>query len=317
MSEGVGTRSGRGRALVRVTVSALLLAFLAWKVPLADVGAALGRVPPLGVLLCVLVLAVQTVVGAMRWRRMLIRTGERPALLALIEDSLVGAAYNLVLPSSVGGDVVRAHRAGRRLSVRHHAWSTALFERMIGLPTLAAVAAPGILVVPGGESLLWPTVVIAAISAVLLVVADAPLRFASRLLLARSPALAEMADGVAGDLSGPLATAGARAEAVAWSLLYQVLSVSILAAAVLPTGDLGLVRAIYAGVPLVVIGTMVPVSAGGFGVRESLFVVVLARLGVDRGTALALSLIWLGTSVLLAVPGVALAIARPVDGEKG
>lgn len=301
------------RTLLRVLVSAALLALLAWKVPLRDVGGALARVPPAGLALALVVLAIQNLVGAARWWRMLVRTGERPRFAALVGDGLVGAAYNLVLPSAVGGDVVRAHRAGRRLGAPAHAWSTALFERMVGLPTLAAIAAPGIAIVPGGEALVLPTLVVAFVGVVAIAVIDAPLRWAARRLLARAPGAAGVADGVARDFAGPLATAGARAEALAWSLVYQLLSVSILAACVLPTGDARLLSAIYAGVPLVVIGTMAPITAGGFGLRESLFVVVLGRLGVDRGTALALALLWLASSVVLALVGLVVAWLSPGD----
>jgi hypothetical protein len=68
------------------------------------------------------------------------------------------------------------------------------------------------------------------------------------------------------------------------------------------------VAAIYAGLPLIVIGSMLPVSIGGLGLRESLFVVVLGRLGVNEATALGLGLVWLATYVLVAGPGVALVL---------
>ncbi|RYE92601.1 MAG: flippase-like domain-containing protein [Myxococcales bacterium] len=301
-------RRAAGHAL-KVALSAVLLAALARKVPAAELRGALASFSPLGLLLGLALTATQVVVGAQRWRRLLRRTGVAQPLGALLADTLIAAAYTMILPSSVGGDVVRALRCARRLDAPQHAWSTVFFERMVGFPCLALLAAPGVLVLPGGRALLGVTVAAALLGAVGLIVARTPLRWASRQLIARAPHLASLGGGVADDLQGPLGTAGARAEALLWTLLYQAAGISILAAVVLPSGDPRLVGAVYAGVPLIVIGAMAPVSLGGIGLRESLFVLVLGRLGVPEATALALGLLWLGTYFLLALPGVALVLA--------
>ncbi len=294
--------------LAKVALSALMLGALAYKVPAAELRAALASFSPLGLGLGLVLVAAQLVLGAQRWRRLLARTGASVSLGALLGDVLVAAAYTMILPSSVGGDVVRALRCGRRLAAPQHAWSTVFFERMVGFPCLALVAAPGVMVLPGGRALVGVTVAAALVGAIGLIAARAPLRWASRRLLGRAPHLAEIGDGIADDLQGPLGSAGARAEALFWTLLYQAAGISILAAVVLPSGDMRLVGAVYAGVPLVVIGAMAPVSLGGLGIRESLFVLILGRLGVPEATALALGLLWLGTYFLLALPGVVLVL---------
>ena len=299
-------RAELARVALRAVVSITLVAFLVWKIPLRDVAASLRAFPVSGLLLSLLVMALQLVIGAMRWRRMLVRAGVREPLGRLIADVLVGSAYNMVLPSAVGGDVVRAIRAARRMPEPHHAYSTVLFERMIGIPSLAVVAAPGILVVPGGESLIKPTIAVAVVSALVLLFADAPLRKLSSLFAARAPRVASIGAGVAADLRGPLGTPGARAEAFAWSLLYQLMGISILTACIVPAWDAHLALAIYAGVPLIVLGAMLPITIAGIGLRESLFVVVLGRLGVPEAQALALSFLWLLSYVVLALPGIVL-----------
>lgn len=298
----------RARTALRVLVTLALLGALAWKIPRGELLTALRAFPTSGLALGVLVLGLQLIAGAQRWRRLLLRTGADVPLSTLVGHTLVAAAYTMILPSSVGGDVVRALRCAPQAGAPSRAWSTVFFERMIGFPCLTLVAAPGVLVLPGGRALLWVALAAAALGAGGLVLAGGPLRWAARMLLARAPQLAELSEGVASDLEGPLGTAGARAEALFWTLLYQAAGISILAAVVLPGGDWRLVGAIYAGVPLIVIGAMLPVSLGGVGLRESLFVVVLGRLGVDRATALALGLLWLGTYFLLAIPGVVLVL---------
>jgi hypothetical protein len=68
--------------------------------------------------------------------------------------------------------------------------------------------------------------------------------------------------------------------------------------------------AIYAGLPLIAIGVMLPVTIAGIGVRESLFVLVLGRLGVDSPMALGLALLWLASGIILALAGVAVLFAE-------
>ncbi|MFO0659558.1 MAG: lysylphosphatidylglycerol synthase transmembrane domain-containing protein [Polyangiaceae bacterium] len=301
----------------RTLVSVGLIALLVYKVPLDGVGLALRSMPLSGVVLALLVMVVQLVVGVARWRRMLARVGENVPLGVLITDTLVGSAYALLVPT-IGSDVVRAQRCGKRLSRPHRAWSTVLFERLVGMLSLAAVSVPGIAVVPEGRALIAPTLILVLVCIVVLMVAKAPLRFAARLLLSRAPGLASIGEGIAEDLEGPLATVGARFEALAWSVGYQLAGLSILTACVIPQGDASLVLAIYAGLPLIAIGMMVPVSLGGMGQREGLFVLILGLLGVERPTALALSLLWLGSYVVLAVAGVIVMLVErgPQQGEK-
>ncbi|MCS6900124.1 MAG: lysylphosphatidylglycerol synthase transmembrane domain-containing protein [Myxococcales bacterium] len=287
----------------RVLVSLALLGGLLTRISLNELGEAFRSFPASGLMLGVLVLMLQLVVGAQRWRRLLLRVGSDLPLHSLLQHMLVASAYTMILPSSVGGDVVRALRCGRQAGVPHRGWSTVFFERMIGFPCLALVAMPGVLVLPGGRALFWAAIGAAVVGAGGLVLAGGPLRWAARVLMARAPQIAALSEGIAADLEGPLGTAGARAEALLWTLLYQGAGISILAAVVAPRGDPGLLGAIYAGVPLVVLGAMLPVSLGGVGLRESLFVLVLGRLGVDRATALALGLLWLGTYFALAIPG--------------
>ena len=315
MTAGPPSRGRRTRVLsllARTFLSFGLLGLIAWKIPPLAVGQALARFPTSGLLLGLLVTTLQLLVGVLRWYRLLARTGERVRYRDLLLDHLVASAYNMVLPSAMGGDVVRAYRGGRRLEKPHRAWSTTLLERVVGIMCLALLALPGIALVPGAAALRGPSLALVLGGVIVLVTAKAPLRFLARRALARAPRLSALSDGVADDLEGPLATSGARAEAFFWTLLYQALGLSILTAVVMPSGDTALILALYTALPIIVIASMIPISIAGLGLRESLFVLVLGRLGVDEPTALALALLWLGTYVLLALVGVACALGSPL-----
>jgi uncharacterized protein (TIRG00374 family) len=67
---------------------------------------------------------VSVLVATWRWHRVLRHLGERVAPQALLADTLMGTAYNLILPTSVGGDVARAYRCGQRVQQSDRAWAS-------------------------------------------------------------------------------------------------------------------------------------------------------------------------------------------------
>jgi uncharacterized membrane protein YbhN (UPF0104 family) len=298
------------RFFFRLAFSLALIAALLWKIPYSQVLASLAQVSGIGLALAVIPLVVQQHIAVTRWRRMLSRTGALASYRELLLDSLVGWAYNLVLPSTVGGDFVRALRCGQRLPIPHHAWSTVIYERIIGLIVLTLLAIPGMVLMRGGHSLIVPALLLCALAGAFLLFARRPLLWLAGLVVRRAPVLAGVSQGIAEDLGGPLARFRPRAECFALSLAYQLVSISILAACVLPSGDGELLSAIYAALPLIAIGVMLPVTIAGIGVRESLFVIVLGRLGVKSPMAFALAALWMGWGIVLALAGVAVLLAE-------
>jgi glycosyltransferase 2 family protein len=301
------------RTLARVAMTLLLVAFLLWKVPFSELYESFQKFKISGVVLALFGLVIQAVLGSVRWKRMLSRTGENLPLRVLLGDTLVGSAYNLILPSSMGGDVVRIYRCSQRLEQGHRAWSTTIFERLVGLGSLAAFSAPGIMVVPGGRALLVPTLLVAGASVAVLIFAKVPLKLLARLATKRTPQLAMTSGKIAADLEGPLGTTSARLEAFFWSLLYQFAGISVVVALVVPNGDINLIKALYAGVPLITIASMLPITIAGIGLRETLFVTVLGKFGVDKATALALALAWFGSYFFVAAAGVVVSVMDPVS----
>ncbi len=305
---GTGARRVLGR-VAKALLSVALLGLVVWKVPVGD---ALQGVTSLSWTALVAIVALTfafPAISAMRWRRVLHHVGVRHALWPLMADNLVASTYNMLLPTSIGGDVVRALRCGRRVQRAHHAWSTVLFERLVGIIALALLSVPGLAMVPGPMRMLgWAVAGTVLVSVVLLVIAPTPLRWAGRVIASRAPVVADVGENVADDLVGPLGRAIPRVETMAWSVLYQAVGLGILVVVAFDWGQPAMTWAILGGVPLALVLTMLPVSIAGLGVRESMFVVLLGELGVEASKALSLALIWLASALLLAVAG-ALVIA--------
>jgi hypothetical protein len=134
-----------------------------------------------------------------------------------------------------------------------------------------------------------------------LIVAHHPLHLAARLLGGRVPRLG----GELGRWASALerVSIATKLEIMGWSLAMQLLSLGLLATAAHDLAGAAAVRAVALGVPLIWVLSVVPITIGGFGLRESLFIGVLGALGVPAPAALALSMVWLGQQLLTASAG--------------
>jgi uncharacterized membrane protein YbhN (UPF0104 family) len=280
------------------------LAWIALTVDLDAAFTALARVPA-GVfaLACVLV-AANVVAGALRWRVLLRAYGAAriPPIARLVYLYFVAFFYNNYLPGAVAGDVGRG-------VVTHEAFddegatgaiAVVFVERVQGLFALFALLALG-LVLAGSQidstALWWWTVLGCAGSCAL--VAAIPI---GRRLAPYLPApLAKIARKLPA-----LRDRGAFVRALAWSVVTQALIALAgwqLLAALGPI-DLG---ASLLVVPLAAATTFLPITVGGAGAREAVYVALCGQLfGMPAADALAASIgLWGAHLAVGALGGVA------------
>jgi uncharacterized membrane protein YbhN (UPF0104 family) len=299
----------RSISLVGLSIKTLLTlglgAFVLGKVELGTLWPILQDMG-LGVALGTLALTVgSALVSAWRWHRVLVYLGQRVPVMLLFGDTLVGTTYNLFLPTSVGGDVARSLRCARRIRDPELAWASVMFERLVGLIGLALVSLLGLgcSVSTGTRPLLLVTLGLTIGLIALLLFAPVPLFWAARLGARISERFASLVDGLGRSFAGPLSRTLARVETLGWSLVYQAVALSVLLLPALGWHEPRLWEAVYLGVPIALIGAMAPVTVGGLGLRESLFVVVLEPFGVSAERALALALVWLGSNLIVGLLG--------------
>ncbi len=244
--------------------------------------------------------------GAVRWRVLLRGYGAAapPAVWRLFMDTLVGAYFNL-MPGGIAGEAVRGYRARGAVSGLATSYAVLLVDRLAGLFALLALSLLASLVgptlpVPG---LGW---VIALASSMGLALAVAVFG-APRLLATRPRWRARVA---------ALPWVGARVVSIAplsrpWSLV-QALALSIGTQASAVAAIVALVRSLAPSVDvfgcarvtlLVVLLIFVPVTPGGFGQREAIFVKVFGIVGVPAGSALAASLATFALGMFAAMLG--------------
>jgi glycosyltransferase 2 family protein len=259
-------------------------------------------------------MGLTVVLGAVRWHMVLLVQGLALPMGRTLAISMVAQLFNAFLLGSTGGDVLRAYYAARET---HHkkteAVVTVVVDRLIGLFSMLLFAC--VLVAPN-LPLLWArhwanqrlialtVFVLAMMLACSVVVVLAFWGGVSR----RWPnARAWLQRLPKGDLLERSIDASRRFGREPWFLgkvtaLSMGLNVfSILPFVILARG-MGLsvpVLPLFAIVPMIICVSALPITPSGLGVRESLFVIMLAIPEIHIEATKALSLSLLGYSVFL------------------
>jgi uncharacterized membrane protein YbhN (UPF0104 family) len=297
--------------VLRVLGTALGLAYIATRVDLGAARAAFARIPVATFAAAVALVAGNVVVGALRWRVLMRAYGatQIPNLPRLVYLYFVAFFYNNYLPGAVAGDVGRGvvTRDAFAAEGATGALAVVLVERALGLLGLFALLALGLATAGGAidTSDLWLWTVLGCAGSVVLVVGIA----AARRIAPRLPAFV----GTHAARLPELVDTGAFAWAAVLSVGTQALIAAagwVLLAALAPIGP----GASLLVVPLAAATTFLPITVGGAGAREAVYVALCGRLfGMPEADALAASLgLWLAHLVVGAGGGlVPLAARRP------
>lgn len=299
-------RAGFGLA-VRIVVSAALLAVLISKINLDSVVPRQRHLSTLAWFgLALTMAAVGIVLSAWRWQRVITAFGVRVRLRALTTHYFAGQFVGNVLPSTIGGDVLRVSRSAKNIGSTETAFAAVALERLTGFLALPLLCAVGFALDPtllesdtAWVALLVSAVALAALGAILFLAGHpkAAGRFQDRDNWVRFIGAVHVGIGHLRhdrrQLVGVLATAA----------IYQ-LSVIATVGFVVLTLDAGIpFAAVVAFVPVVAMAQVVPISLSGLGIREGMLVVLLHPLGVSNGRAVAIGLAWYATMLVVSLLG--------------
>lgn len=307
LPEPLPTRRATWARVARLLVSGVLLAVLASRIHpenLLPEHRTLGTLAFLSAgIAC---MAGSFVLAAWRWQRVLAVFGCHVDLRVLVKHCLAGQFVGNVLPSTVGGDVLRVSRSAKDTGARDVAFAAVALERLTGFLALPLLSVVGFVVQPElfdyGRS--WIALAIAGSSLVILGLI---------LFLAGNPKLAGRFAGHeswmryigAVHVGVDRLRRDRRDAAVAvWAAVaYQVSVVAAVYCAV-HTFDLRIPNAaVLAFVPAVAMVQVLPISVSGLGIREGMLALFLHPLGVPTGQAVAVGLLWYAITLLVSLAG--------------
>ena len=285
--------------LLRVAVSAGMIAVLLWRAPDVELSRLVPE-PTTGRLAWLAVAAALTLAGmvlaTLRWQQVLAALGRPTGIRRLFSHTMAGQFVSNVLPTTIGGDILRVSRLSRDAGESPDTFASVVLERVTGWLVLPVITLVGLAVNPGLRELGTATQVALALAVVTLaLLAGTLLAVSSRRFGARYA----VRDGwrrFAGAIHLGLTRMRARPRSalavIGAGFAYQfVLVLSAVAAAQALGLQAAGLTALLAFFPAVLIVQVLPIGISGLGIREGAFVLFLGPLGVATEQAIALGLL--------------------------
>jgi hypothetical protein len=249
-------------------------------------------------------LALACVLAAVRWHLLLraadVPTTPRRTLILYF----FGTFANNLLPTSFGGDAMRAVAAGGSGAMARAA-ATVTVDRLTAVACLFPIASAALLVDPDPVPAELASLFLISTAGCAVIGGAALSSLRSRRLGGLVPrraqdAAREIRDTVLGYLRNARLLIALAILGVAYQLLALVTTIWLARSIGL---DLPFSLAAVV-IPLVLLATLFPISLAGFGIREGSFVVLLGTAGVDAAPAAVLSLLSVAALALASLPGI-------------
>jgi hypothetical protein len=248
------------------------------------------------------------VLSAVRWQSVLraLRLHER--LRILVPLYFAGQFVSNVLPTTIGGDVLRVSRLSKANGEPETTFASVALERLTGWLVLPLITFFGLAINPGLRELGRATLLALAVALVTLIALVVVLLAANHPRLggrfAATDGWRRFVDAIHRSVTELRRQPLAALSILAAGLVYQVALclAALMVAAALGFSWLGL-TALLAFYPAVLILQVLPIGIAGLGVRESAFVLFLVPLGVPAEKAVALGLVLYAINVIASLFG--------------
>ena len=293
--------------ILKFGVSAVLIWYLlSYKVDLDAAKARMLEVDFNMVLLAVSLLLIQAAICVMRWGAVLDAIREPLGFIKALKLFLMGSFFSQALPSSVGGDAVRVYKAYQGGLSLSGAVNGVMLERaatVVVIVPLVAALMPIFLTRVDDQAGAWilSTLIPFAVAAVggltLLMVLD---RLPERLMRWR---VIRGLSYLATDTRRLFLAPRHAAKALGWAAIgHANIALAILVLARGLDIDVAWIDCLVL-MPLVLLVTTLPVSIGGWGVREGAMVFAFGLVGVSGDSAVVLSFLFGLLVIAVSVPG--------------
>jgi len=253
-------------------------------------------------------------ISAVKWRLLLARLGVTVTMSTAFWLYMIGTFFNNFLPSSAGGDVVRALELRRESEETGAIVAATLAERLIGFAALLTLLPLALLDgrVRGATAFLPLAIgasLLALVAGVWLLLSG---RMGQAMKLLGLRRVGRAIDRSEAALRRLLRDRGAVQHAFLLSIAFYglaILTVWVASRALdHPLGIFG----VNAVVPLVLLVGSLPISLNGLGTKEAAYVFLLGLLGMPPATALALAVLLRTRAILTAIAGgIAFVVRRP------
>jgi uncharacterized protein (TIRG00374 family) len=292
--------------LLKIGISVGVLVFLLTRVGLGATAEILREAELRFVLAALVLYLLSFPLRAYRWQELLSAHRAAVRFPRLVGLYFTGAFFNIILPTSVGGDVMRAHGVAKEGAGVTVGASSVLADRAAGLLVLLALALVTTVFayrLVGPElSLFIADVTVGTFTGVGIILWGG---FKERVRL-RLPALQRLLPIERIDefyVSMHSYRGVPITKALFISLVFNLLLVAVNYLIALSMGVRVSVLYFLLFVPLISFSQLLPISLGGLGVREGAYVLLFSQAGVAAPLALAMSLTFYAFDIAMGLIG--------------
>jgi uncharacterized protein (TIRG00374 family) len=290
-------------------ISISLIAIVASKIDFSILQAQFKYFTPSFVLISLGFYTLLQILSCFRWQLVLNSCNHQVSLLQLLGSYFAGMFLNIFLPGALGGDAYRIYRTTQSTQDPEVSIVSVFLERFTGLAALSGLA---LISLPPAFKLIgrWDIVVLviacsaALLVALILISSRKILKFVEPFfqklklssLLCRLTKIQLLVRGFAGNRNALFLAI----------LLSTILQLGIVYYHLLIAKQLNIpvtYLQLLVFIPIVVVVTLLPISLGGLGLKEGLWVYLFSRVGLTAEHALMLSLSITVLSWLLSFPG--------------
>ncbi len=291
---------------MRSAVTAVLLVAVTWRLDLGGVVRRVSHLEARWTATAFLVVFSAVAISAWKWGLILAWRRRPLRYRRLFRHYLVGLFFNNVLPTTVGGDAVRAWEAARDTGDVPEAVGSVITERLVAGAALGVTALLGLPFVGVTPRLVLLVVSFLAIDLALVAAFLAP-RVAEGVATSMLPrrlagvrgAISATVGIVRESLRAPRLFARLFVLSIAFQLLVAAVNACLFEAMGVPVP---LARCIVY-TPMIFTITMLPVSLSGLGVREAAYVYFFGQAGIAQADAVTASLVFFLVVGLASLPG--------------
>lgn len=301
--------------ILKILVTLALFAFLLTRIPLQSVWGIIAEANLPLLLLALALYFLAIVLGAVKWRILVLAQNIDASLGALLSFSLMGLFFGNVMPSNIGGDVVRAYDLARVTRGRVEAAAiSVLVDRLMGLFAFfsAAVVTASLATVMLSQKQELEQIevltVIAASAFMALCAALFSRRLAQRIKFLFDIGPLQKLRPTAQNVYRALQVYRFRYGALALNVLISMTIVVLTAFVWFVVGRaVGITSVNYFTFllfnPMIAFLLLIPISFNGLGAKEAIVVTFFGLVNVPQDRALAMSLLFHVIVVATSLPG--------------
>ncbi len=297
--------------IIKIIISAILLYFVVHKVNFKEIFWAIENANFNILLFALFLHIIGLFLSVLRWKILLTIQNVKAKIGFLYLSYWVATFFNLFLPSTVGGDTVRAYDSWKLGDNKEKAFAVIILDRFLGLLALLIFAVISIMfsddiakIVPGIH--FWAFVISLGAGIIIWFIVSPPLEFFLN--------LSKNQKGLIGKIAGlinKIDIAFSRFTNKKKSLfLAFILSILLQLNVVLYYYAISLALNLkvefidyFLIVPLTIFITMLPISFNGIGLRENALFLFLAPFGVLLSQAIAFAWIEFGMLLIIGAVG--------------